>query len=71
LWISLQWSAPIKRSAIKQVFKPGGGKGLPKKTHKREEIFAKLRQVDLLVSHGQSLAEMASSIGVVQFANDE
>jgi hypothetical protein len=30
---------------------------MPKKRHKPEEIVAKLRQVDVLVSQGQSLAE--------------
>ena len=35
--------------------------------HKPEEIVAKLRQVDVLVSQGQSVAEAVRSIGVTQF----
>jgi transposase len=41
--------------------------GLPQKKHKPEEIVAKLRQVDVLVSQGQSVAEAVRSIGVTQF----
>ena len=33
------------------------------KRHKREEIVAKLRQVDVLVSQGRSVAEAVRSIG--------
>ena len=33
---------------------------MPKKRHKPEEIVAKLRQVDVLVSQGQSLADAGS-----------
>ena len=40
---------------------------MPQKKHKPEEIVAKLRQVDLLVSQGQSVAEAVRSIGVTQF----
>lgn len=40
---------------------------MPQKRHKPEEIVAKLRQVDLLVSQGQSVAEAVRSIGVTQF----
>jgi hypothetical protein len=36
---------------------------MPQKKHKPEEIVAKLRQVDVLVSQGQSVAESARSIG--------
>jgi hypothetical protein len=39
---------------------PGGA-------HKPEEIVAKLRQVDVLVSQGRSVAEAVRSIGVTQF----
>jgi putative transposase len=39
---------------------PGG-------THKPEEIVAKLRQVDVLVLQGRSVAEAVRSIGVTQF----
>ena len=34
---------------------------------KPEEIVAKLRQVDVLVSQGQSVAEAVRTIGVTQF----
>jgi len=44
---------PVDRS-------PGG-------THKPEEIVAKLRQVDVFVSQGRSVAEAVRAIGVTQF----
>ncbi len=37
------------------------------KKHQPEEIVAKLRQVDVLVSQGRSVAEAVRSIGVTQF----
>ena len=37
---------------------------MPRKIHKPEEIVAKLRQVDVLTSQGQSAAEAIRSIGV-------
>jgi putative transposase len=37
---------------------------MPRKRHKPEEIVAKLRQVDVLVSQGQSVAGAIHSIGV-------
>jgi transposase len=40
---------------------------MPQKKHKPEEIVAKLRQMDVLVSQGQSVAEALRSIGVTQF----
>ncbi len=40
---------------------------MPQKKHKPEEIVAKLRQVDVLVSQGCSVAEAVRSIGVTQF----
>ena len=39
---------------------------MPQKKHKPEEIVAKLRQVDVLVSQGQSVAETVRSISVTQ-----
>ena len=42
-------------------------RGIPRKKHKPEEIVAKLRQVDVLVSQGQSVAEAVRAIGVMQF----
>lgn len=40
---------------------------MPQKKHKPEEIVAKLRQVDVLVSQGHSVAEAVRSIGVTPF----
>ena len=40
---------------------------MPQKKHKLEEIVTNLRQVDVLVSQGQSVAEAVRSIGVTQF----
>lgn len=37
---------------------------MPRKRHKAEEIVAKLRQVDVLISQGQSVADAVRSIGV-------
>ena len=37
---------------------------MPRKRHKPEEIVAKLRQVDVLASQGQSVAEAIRAIGV-------
>ena len=39
---------------------------MPKKRHKAEEIVAKLRQVEVLTSQGQSMAEAIRSIGVTE-----
>src|SRR6188472_1864861 len=38
--------------------------GMPRKRYKPEEIVAKLRQVDVLVSQGQNLADAIRQIGV-------
>ena len=39
---------------------------MPRKRHKPEEIVAKLRQVDVLTSQGQSVAEAIRAIGVTE-----
>jgi putative transposase len=39
---------------------------MPRKRHKPEEIVAKLRQVDVLVSQGKSVAEAVRAIGVTE-----
>ena len=39
---------------------------MSRKRHKPEEIVSKLRQVDVLVSQGQSVAEAIRSIGVTE-----
>jgi len=38
------------------------------KRHKPEEVVAKLRQVDVLVSQGQSVADAIRAIGVTEVA---
>jgi transposase len=42
---------------------------MPRKRPKPEEIVAKRRQVDVLVSQGQSVAEAVRSIGVTEVTN--
>ena len=37
---------------------------MPRKKYKPEEIVAKLRQVDVLISQGQNIADAVRSIGV-------
>ena len=39
---------------------------MPRKTHTPEEIVAKLRQVDVLVAQGQSIAAAVKAIGVTE-----
>ena len=39
---------------------------MSRKRHKPEEIVAKLRQVDVLTSRGQSVADAVRSIGVTE-----
>jgi putative transposase len=39
---------------------------MPRKRHHPEEIVAKLRQVDVLTSQGQSVANAVRSIGVTE-----
>jgi putative transposase len=39
---------------------------MPRKHHKPEEIVAKLRQVDVLISQGRSVADAVRSIGVTE-----
>lgn len=39
---------------------------MPRKRHKAEEIVAKLRQVDVLVSQGQAVADAVRQIGVTE-----
>jgi transposase-like protein len=39
---------------------------MPRKRHKPEEIVAKLRQIDVLVTQGQSVADAIRSIGVTE-----
>lgn len=39
---------------------------MPRKRHKPEEIVAKLRQVDVLTSQGQPVADAVRAIGVTE-----
>jgi putative transposase len=39
---------------------------MPRKRHKPEEIVAKLRQADVLVSQGKSVADAIREIGVTE-----
>ena len=39
---------------------------MPRKRHTPEEIVAKLRQVDVLVSQGQNVADAVRAIGVTE-----
>jgi transposase-like protein len=39
---------------------------MPRKRHHPEEIVAKLRQIDVLTSQGQSVADAVRSIGVTE-----
>jgi putative transposase len=41
---------------------------MPKKKHKPEEIVAKLRQADVLISQGQDVADVIRQIGVSEVA---
>jgi hypothetical protein len=43
---------------------------MPRKRHKPEEIVAKLRRVDVLVSQGQSVADAVRGIGVTESQHD-
>ena len=40
---------------------------MPRKNHKPEEIVAKLRQVDVLLSQGRPVAEASHAISVTPF----
>jgi len=42
---------------------------MPRKRHKPEEIVAKLRQVDVLVSQGHAVADAIRSIGVTEVSD--
>ena len=44
---------------------------MPKKRYAPEEIVAKLRHVDVLVSQGQNIADAIRQIGVSQMPADE
>jgi transposase-like protein len=56
---------PLKWSALRYGFGPEEDEMASKK-HRPEEAVAKLRQVDVLVSRGQSVAEAIRAIGVTE-----
>lgn len=59
------WSSSRKMVLPEVGFvSPVKDEGMPGKRHKPEEIVAKLRQVDALVSQGRPAAEAVRSIGV-------
>ena len=62
------WSAP-RKVVLPEVWLASHVEdaGMPQKKHKPEQIVAKLRQVDVLVSQGQLVAEAVRSISVTQF----
>ena len=43
---------------------------MPRKRHTPEEIVAELRQVDALVSQGQTVADAIRSIGVTEVVDE-
>ena len=43
---------------------------MTRKRHKPEEIVAKLRQVDVLVSQGQAVADAIRAIGVTEVGSE-
>src|SRR5688572_11527117 len=57
---------PAKWSILKYGFGHHWRTAMPRKRHRPEEIVAKLRQVDVLVSQGQSVADAVRSIGVTE-----
>jgi putative transposase len=57
---------PLKWSSLMYGFWPEEDCRMSSKRHKPEEIVAKLRQVDVLVSQGKSVAEAVRSIAVTE-----
>ena len=57
---------PMKWSDLMYGFFASRRAAMARTRHKPEEIVAKLRQVDVLVSQGQSVADAVRSIGVTE-----
>jgi putative transposase len=53
-------------AGLRMIRRMARGTRMPRKRHKPEEIVAKLRQVDVLVSQGQSVADAVRAIGVTE-----
>jgi hypothetical protein len=58
----------LKWSDLKYVFFASRRTDMPRKKYKPEEIVAKPRQVDVLVSQGSSMADAIRQIGVSEVA---
>ena len=56
---------PLKWSALEYGFRPEEER-YGEEEHKPEEVVAKLRQVDVLLSQGKTVAEAIRSIGVTE-----
>jgi transposase-like protein len=52
------------------AFEPDEDGQMGTKRHQPEDVVAKLRQVDVLVSQGQSVAEAIRAIGVTEVTDD-
>lgn len=59
-------SALVRRAVPHMAFEPDEDGQMGTKRHKPEDVVAKLRQVDVLVSQGQSVAEAIRAIGVTE-----
>ena len=55
-----------KWSSVRYGFWPFGGRSDAEKVHGAEEIVAKLRQVELLMTQGRSAADAVRAIGVTE-----
>ena len=71
-WFTSTWSAkrglpPEKWPSLKWAFSLWRMPGMPQRKHKPEEIVAKLRQVDVLLSQGRPVAEAIRAISVTPF----
>jgi lipoprotein-anchoring transpeptidase ErfK/SrfK/transposase-like protein len=57
---------PVTAAGISEVTPSGVPSDTPRKRRKPEEVTAKLRQVDVLVSQGQTVADAIRQIGVTE-----
>ena len=62
-----EWPAPWKVALPEVGFEPLEDTRMGQKKHKPEEIVAKLRQVDVLLSQGRPVAEAIRTISVTPF----
>ena len=66
-WTGGSGLPPEKWPSLKQAFSLWRLPGMPHRKHKPEEIVAKLRQVDVLLSQGRPVAEAIRTISVTPF----